>query len=109
VRPGDRVQVRVDAVPGRAFCGVVESLSGASGSEFSVIPPDNATGNFTKIVRRFPVRILLDPGQPGLERLGAGMSVEPRIAVGSHADGRAHGWGPLSGRFDCARRGGARA
>jgi membrane fusion protein (multidrug efflux system) len=109
IRPGDRVQVRVDAVPGRPFCGVVESLSGASGSEFSVIPPDNATGNFTKIVRRFPVRILLDPGQPGLERLGAGMSVEPRIAIGSHTDGRAHGWGPLSGRFDCARPDGARA
>jgi membrane fusion protein (multidrug efflux system) len=90
VRAGDRVQVRIDAFPGRVFCGVVESLSAASGSEFSVIPPDNATGNFTKIVRRFPVRILFDPGQPDLDRLGSGMSAEPRIAIGSHADGRVH-------------------
>jgi membrane fusion protein (multidrug efflux system) len=84
VHIGDRVEVRVDAAPGRTFCGIVESMSGASGSEFSVIPPDNATGNFTKIVRRFPVRILFDAGNPDLERLATGMSVEPRIAVGSH-------------------------
>ena len=89
IRPGDRVRIRVDAVPDHAFCGTVESLSAASGSEFSVIPPDNATGNFTKIVRRFPIRILFDAGQPDLDRLGSGMSVEPRIAIGSHAGGKA--------------------
>ena len=104
---GDRVQLKVDAVPGVRFCGVVEGVQGASGSEFSVIPPDNATGNFTKIVRRFTVRILLDPRQAGLERLSTGMSVQPRIAIGSHADGRSHG-GLLSwmtgGSFGCSVR-----
>jgi membrane fusion protein (multidrug efflux system) len=107
IRSGDRVQVAVDAVPGTHFCGVVEGVQGASGSEFAILPPDNATGNFTKIVRRFTVRILLDRGQPELDRLGAGMSVTPRIAVGSHSDGNAHG-GLLSwiagGPFACATR-----
>ncbi len=105
VRPGDRVRVDVDAVRGQPYCGTVESVSGASGSEFALLPPDNATGNFTKIVRRFTVRILLDPGQPGMERLAGGMSVQPMIALGSHADGRAHrgalGW--LSGPFGCGQ------
>jgi membrane fusion protein (multidrug efflux system) len=110
VRAGDRVQIRVDAFPGRTFCGAVESLSAASGSEFSVIPPDNATGNFTKIVRRFPIRILFDPGQTDLDRLGSGMSVEPRIAVGSHADGRAHAGfaGLFAPHFACAQPHGGR-
>jgi membrane fusion protein (multidrug efflux system) len=101
IRAGDRVQIRVDAASDQIFCGTVESLAGASGSEFSVIPPDNATGNFTKIVRRFPVRILFDASQSGLDRLGSGMSVEPRIAIGSHA-GRASGLSALFGGFRCA-------
>lgn len=107
VRAGDRVQVMVDAVPGTHFCGVVEGVQGASGSEFAVIPPDNATGNFTKIVRRFTLRILLDGNQPDLERLSTGMSVTPRIAVGSHIDGKSHG-GLISwisgGSFRCDAR-----
>lgn len=106
MRSGDRVQIQVDALPGQKFCGSVESISGASGSEFAVIPPDNATGNFTKIVRRFPVRILFDPDQPGLERLGVGMSAEPRIALNSSEDGQARS-GVLSwlfiGSFGCNR------
>lgn len=106
VRPGDRVQLSVDAVPDVRFCGVVEGAYGASGSEFAVIPPDNATGNFTKIVRRFTVRILLDQKQPGLERLATGMSVTPRIEVGSHVDGRSHGglltW-LFGGSFSCGK------
>ena len=105
IRAGDRVQIRVDAANDQVFCGTVESLSAASGSEFSVIPPDNATGNFTKIVRRFPVRILFDPRQPGLDRLGSGMSVEPRIAIGSHASGKAKGLSVLFGGFRCSAGG----
>jgi membrane fusion protein (multidrug efflux system) len=105
IRPGDRVRIDVDAVRGQAYCGSVESVSGTSGSEFALLPPDNATGNFTKIVRRFTVRILLDAGQPALDRLAGGMSVEPMIAIGSHVDGRAHrgvlGW--FSGAFGCER------
>ena len=105
IRAGDRVQIRVDAANDQVFCGTVESLSAASGSEFSVIPPDNATGNFTKIVRRFPVRILFDPRQSGLDRLGSGMSVEPRIAIGSHVTGRASGLTAVFGGFRCATGG----
>lgn len=107
VHEGDRVQVDVDAVPDVHFCGVVEGMQGASGSEFAVIPPDNATGNFTKIVRRFTVRINLDRSQRSVERLATGMSVTPRIAIGSHSDGKPHG-GVLSwvmgGRFECGTR-----
>lgn len=107
MRQGDRVQVQVDAVPDQTYCGYVESISGASGSEFAVIPPDNASGNFTKIVRRFPVRILLDADQPGLQRLGVGMSVEPHVALGSSVDGEARS-GLLSriflGSFRCDKQ-----
>ncbi len=106
MRPGDRVRIDVDAVRDQAYCGTVESVSGASGSEFALLPPDNATGNFTKIVRRFTVRILLDPKQSALDRLAGGMSVQPMIAIGSHVDGRAHrgvlGW--FSGEFGCERQ-----
>lgn len=103
IRPGDRVRVEVDAVRDLAYCGTVESIGGASAAEYALLPPDNATGNFTKIVRRFPVRILLDDGQPGLNRLAGGMSVEPMIAIDSHNDGRARrglvGW--FFGPFGC--------
>jgi membrane fusion protein (multidrug efflux system) len=90
LEPGNRVTVRVDALPGMQFHGTLESISNGSGSEMSLIPPDNATGNFTKIVRRFPVRVLLDDGQPGMDRLGIGMSVTPRFEIGSqnHQSGR---------------------
>src|SRR3546814_14109038 len=83
IHVGDRVQLSVDALPDSRFCGHVEGYQGASGSEFSVIPPDNATGNFTKIVRRFTVRILLDPAHAATERLASGMSVVATLAVGS--------------------------
>ena len=107
IHTGDRVEISADAVPGANYCGVVEGVQGASGSEFAVIPPDNATGNFTKIVRRFTVRILLDQNQSDLDRLATGMSVTPRIALGSHGDGRSHG-GLVSwiagGSFRCGGR-----
>src|SRR3546814_448155 len=98
IHVGDRVQLSVDALPDSRFCGHVEGYQGASGSEFSVIPPDNATGNFTKIVRRFTVRILLDPAQADTDRLASGMSVVPTIAVGSWRDGKWHEIGRGSGR-----------
>ncbi|MBX7489810.1 HlyD family secretion protein [Qipengyuania sp. GH25] len=107
VHKGDRVEIDVDAIPSRPFCGTVEGYQGASGSEFAVIPPDNATGNFTKIVRRFTVRILLDDHQPEMDRLAIGMSVTPRIAIGSHTDGRSHGglisWLLGGGSFSCGK------
>nr|KZB02033.1 hypothetical protein A4A59_12455 [Rhizobium leguminosarum] len=75
VRPGQPVNVHVDSIPGRVFKGVVESLAPATGATFSAIAPENATGNFTKVVQRLPVKIILNTGQPGLDGLRAGMSV----------------------------------
>ncbi|QND68884.1 HlyD family secretion protein [Mesorhizobium loti] len=74
LRIGDRIAVSVDAVPGTEFYGRVESLSPATGAQFALLPADNATGNFTRIVQRIPVKIALDLGQPSLDRLRPGMS-----------------------------------
>ena len=70
--PGQKVRIEVDAFPDRDIAGTVESVSPASGSVFSLLPPENATGNFTKIVQRVPVRIAVDPevAQQGLLRPG---------------------------------------
>lgn len=88
VRGGQPVTVRVDAFPDVKLSGHVDSLSPASGLEFSLLPPDNATGNFTKIVQRVPVKITLDDSSlTGLLR--AGMSVEPTIDTKADA-GAAH-------------------
>ena len=75
VRAGDKADVIVDGVPGVVFTGRVETVSPASGSQFSLLPPDNATGNFTKIAQRIPIKIVLDPKQALTERLRPGMSV----------------------------------
>ena len=79
VEPGQPVEVTVDTFPDAVLRGRVERLSPASGSQFALLPPDNATGNFTKVVQRIPVRIAFEPGQPLLERLRPGMSVVTRI------------------------------
>jgi membrane fusion protein (multidrug efflux system) len=71
---GDSADVRIDTFPDRVFHGRVEQLSPASGSQFALLPPDNATGNFTKVVQRVPVKIVLSPRQPYLERLRPGFS-----------------------------------
>jgi membrane fusion protein (multidrug efflux system) len=71
--------VTVDSFPDQQLHGRVERIAPASGSQFALLPPDNATGNFTKVVQRIPVRIALDKGQPLLERLLPGMSVVTRI------------------------------
>jgi membrane fusion protein (multidrug efflux system) len=77
---GQSVSVHVDAL-GRDFDGKVDSLAGATGSRYSLLPPENASGNYVKVVQRLPVRIALLPGQAGLERLRPGMSVEPEVRV----------------------------
>ena len=79
VKPGQPVEVTVDSFPGERWRGRVERIAPASGSQFALLPPDNATGNFTKVVQRIPVRIQLDKGQPLLERLLPGMSVVTEI------------------------------
>jgi membrane fusion protein (multidrug efflux system) len=76
VTPGDTVTISVDAYPGRRFHGRVESLSPATGARFSLLPPDNATGNFTKVVQRIPVRIQVESGADSLHPLRPGMSVK---------------------------------
>lgn len=78
MHPGQRAEVRVDAL-GQTFRGRVESMPGASGARFSLLPPENATGNYVKVVQRLPVRIRLEPGQPNMDRLRPGMSVEPKV------------------------------
>jgi membrane fusion protein, multidrug efflux system len=83
VRPGQPVEVTVDTFSGERLRGRVARVAPASGSQFALLPPDNATGNFTKVVQRVPVRIEFDKGEPLLDRLLPGMSVVTRI----HTDG----------------------
>ena len=79
VKPGQAVRIKVDTFPAHDVEGRVDSLAPASGLEFSLLPPDNATGNFTKIVQRIPVKILFDPHNPLAGRLRPGMSVRAEI------------------------------
>jgi membrane fusion protein (multidrug efflux system) len=99
VRAGQPVEIRIDSYPGVRLKGHVDSLSPASGLEFALLPPDNATGNFTKVVQRIPVKITLDtPAMNGMLR--AGMSVEPTIntktftSVAAPGVGGGHAVGP---------------
>lgn len=78
MHPGQKVRVSVDAY-GKTYDATVTSLPGASGAQFSLFPPENATGNYVKVVQRLPVRIEFTKGQPGLELLRPGMSVEPKV------------------------------
>jgi membrane fusion protein (multidrug efflux system) len=80
MRVGLAADVHVDAIS-RDYRGKVESFAGATGSRYSLLPPENASGNYVKVVQRVPVRIRLDPGQPDMERLRPGMSVEPKVKV----------------------------
>jgi multidrug resistance efflux pump len=77
--PGQRASFTVDALDGARLSGHVEQLSPAAESEFAVLKPDNATGNFIKVPQRIGVRIVVDPGQPSVSRLRPGMSVELRV------------------------------
>jgi membrane fusion protein (multidrug efflux system) len=79
VQPGQPVDVEVDSFPKLKVTGRVDSISPSSGQEFALLPPDNATGNFTKIVQRIPVKIVLDLNPNVIGKLLPGMSVEPDI------------------------------
>jgi membrane fusion protein (multidrug efflux system) len=74
MRPGQRAKASIDALGGREFTGKVDSIAGATGARFSLLPPENATGNFVKVVQRVPVKIALDPGQDPEHLLRPGMS-----------------------------------
>lgn len=83
MRIGSRAQVSVDGIPNVEFRGRVESFSPASGARFALLPPDNATGNFTRILQRIPVKIVLESGQPGIQELRPGMSARVKTIAGS--------------------------
>ncbi len=79
VRAGQPVELRVDAFPGRRFAGRVSEISPVTAAETALVPADNASGNFTKVIQRISVRIDIDPAQPGISDLRPGMSVETII------------------------------
>jgi membrane fusion protein, multidrug efflux system len=83
MKPGEAVEIKLDAFPKHTFKGRVDSISPASGAQFALLPPDNATGNFTKIVQRIPVKVVFDAGSiQGYEsRVSPGMSAEVSVAV----------------------------
>jgi len=80
LRHGESARIHVDALR-RDFDGYVETIGGGTGAIASVLPPENATGNYVKVVQRIPVRLRFKPNQPGLELLRAGMSVEPEVRI----------------------------
>lgn len=90
VRPGQPVEVDVDTFPGTVVKGHVDSIAPAAGQEFALLPPDNATGNFTKVVQRVPVKIALDAGDPLAGMLRPGMSVTPTVDTKAAADTEYH-------------------
>ena len=79
VRPGQKVKIKVDTYPGKEFNGRVNSVMAGTGAVFSLFPPENATGNFVKVVQRIPVKIVFDPGEDPHQVLRIGMSVVPTI------------------------------
>ncbi|MGC2525712.1 MAG: HlyD family secretion protein, partial [Stellaceae bacterium] len=81
MRTGDPVEIYVDAYPGRVFHGRVQSFQAGSGAAFSLLPPENATGNYVKVVQRVPVKIVFDGDPTAQWLLGPGMSVEPYVRI----------------------------
>lgn len=81
MKVGQPVSIHVDAIPGRDFKAHIESFQVGTGSRFTLLPPENATGNFVKVVQRVPVKIVFDEPSADLERLWAGESVEPKVDV----------------------------
>jgi membrane fusion protein (multidrug efflux system) len=80
IKEGSFVEIEVDAIPGKSYTGKVQSLSSATGATFTLLPPDNATGNFTKVVQRVPVKIIMDKvSESEIEQLRAGLSAIVRV------------------------------
>ncbi len=80
MRPGQKAEIKVDA-NGRTYKGHVDSIAGTSGAKLSLLPPENATGNYVKVVQRVPVKIVLEQGENNDQYLRLGMSVEPKVFV----------------------------
>jgi membrane fusion protein (multidrug efflux system) len=81
MRPGQPVTLKLDAFPQLRLRGHVESFQSGTGAAFSLLPAENATGNYVKVVQRVPVKIVLDEAPPAGYRIGPGMSVEPEVKV----------------------------
>jgi membrane fusion protein (multidrug efflux system) len=81
VRPGQEVRIKVDTYPGKVFNGHVDSIQRGTGSKFSLFPPENAAGNYVKVVQRIPVKIVFDGNPAERYNLSVGMSVVPEISV----------------------------
>jgi membrane fusion protein, multidrug efflux system len=81
MRSGDPVEVHVDAYPGHNFKAKVDSLQAGTGARFSLLPPENAVGNYVKVVQRIPVKIVFDEELPTNLDISPGMSVEPKVKV----------------------------
>jgi membrane fusion protein (multidrug efflux system) len=92
VRVGQPVEIRLDAVPERSFAGWVESVSGGTGSVFSLFPPDNATGNFVRVVQRLPVRIRFADPENYQNRIRPGMSARVTIDTTRHVRHSTQTW-----------------
>ena len=82
MQAGPSAEIAVDA-NGKTYKGHVDSIAGASGARFSLLPPENATGNYVKVVQRVPVKIVFDPGETKEHELRPGMSVEPKVWISS--------------------------
>ena len=83
MRPGQPVTVEIDALGGKAFAAHVDSVQAGSGAQFSLLPPENATGNFVKVIQRVPVKIVFDDALPADHTIGPGLSVTPSVQVSS--------------------------
>ena len=81
IRPGQSVSMKVDSLPGVILNGHVDSLQRGTGSNFALLPPENATGNFVKVTQRIPVKIILDGPASAIQSISPGMSVEPVVTV----------------------------
>ena len=85
MQPGQPVTVEIDALGGKKFAAKVDSIQAGSGAQFSLLPPENATGNFVKVIQRVPVKIIFDERLPTDHVIGPGLSVTPSVAVSKFA------------------------
>lgn len=95
VKPGQKVEFEVDAYPGQKFKGSVDSIMAGTGAAFSLLPPENATGNYVKVVQRIPVKIVIDPSSDPDHKLRVGMSVVPTILTGQRLGDIIRGMNPF--------------
>ena len=95
IRPGQKVEFTVDAYPGRTFTGKVDSIMAGTGAAFSLLPPENATGNYVKVVQRIPVKIVIDSNSDPEHLLRVGMSVVPTVLTGRTTDAVLKGLNPF--------------